>query len=416
MSLLNKASLVLTPNAVKENKLYSIIPTNGDGDMSVVRATAATRVNSLGLIQNVSIATPRLDYTNATCPSILLEPQRTNSILRSEEFANASWLKVNSTVIENTATSPSGTLTADTFSDTVIGVSTYTLAQQISYVSGTTYSVSLYVKNIDRNYIYIRFVSTVFGTNKLAYFNVQNGSLISADIGVTASIIDMGNGWYRCIATSTSTASATTNSGCVIGLSDTGARFAYTNTSVKSVYIWGVQLEVGSYPTSYIPTSASIVTRNADVITRNNIYTNGLITSAGGTWFVELDNNFSLTRDTGSSGLVITDSITEFVGNSFEIRDFNTTSSRIQVIKRISGTATMLYSTLTNNVKIAIKWNGVSADIFVNGIKVVSATSFATTNMEFLNGSGTDVPKYIKSQLLFPTPLSDSECIQLTTL
>lgn len=71
-------SLMITPNAVKAGKLYSIIPTNGAGDLDVVRATSATRVNSAGLIETVGNNIARLDYSNGSCPSILVEPQRSN--------------------------------------------------------------------------------------------------------------------------------------------------------------------------------------------------------------------------------------------------------------------------------------------------------------------------------------------------
>jgi hypothetical protein len=85
MSLLTQASLVLTPNAVKASKLYSIIPSNGNGDMTVVRATTATRVNSAGLIESVASNVPRLNYDSVGgCPSILIEPQRTNRLLNSD--------------------------------------------------------------------------------------------------------------------------------------------------------------------------------------------------------------------------------------------------------------------------------------------------------------------------------------------
>ena len=83
MSLLTQASLVLTPNAVKASKIYSIIPSNGNGDMTVVRATTATRVNSLGSIESVAANVARLNY-DGSCPSILVEPQRTNRLLNSD--------------------------------------------------------------------------------------------------------------------------------------------------------------------------------------------------------------------------------------------------------------------------------------------------------------------------------------------
>ena len=89
-SLLEQASLVVTPNGTKASKLYSVKPTDGSGDMTVVRATTATRVNSSGLIESSAINVPRLDYTGSTCPSILVEPQRTNILLNSETLATQS--------------------------------------------------------------------------------------------------------------------------------------------------------------------------------------------------------------------------------------------------------------------------------------------------------------------------------------
>jgi len=85
MSLLDKASLIITPNAEKAGKLYSVIPSDGSGDLTVVRGTTATRVNSLGLVENVAVNEPRLNYdTVGGCPAILIEPQRMNRLLNSE--------------------------------------------------------------------------------------------------------------------------------------------------------------------------------------------------------------------------------------------------------------------------------------------------------------------------------------------
>ena len=84
MSFFDDASLVLTPNGYKASKLYSIKPTSGLGDMTVVRATTATRVNSAGVIESVAINVPRLDYPPlGGCPSILVEPLRTNLVFPS---------------------------------------------------------------------------------------------------------------------------------------------------------------------------------------------------------------------------------------------------------------------------------------------------------------------------------------------
>ena len=113
MSLLDKASLIVTPNGYKASKLYSIVPSNGAGDMDVTRATTATRVNPNGLIESVAIDVPRIDYLNSTCPSILLEPQKTNVQTWSEDFSNAVYIKVGASVSSNAIVAPDGTTTGD---------------------------------------------------------------------------------------------------------------------------------------------------------------------------------------------------------------------------------------------------------------------------------------------------------------
>ena len=378
MSLLTQASLIVTPNAVKASKLYSIIPSNGNGDMDVVRATTATRVNSLGLIESVAANVPRLNY-DGSCPSILVEPLRTNLVPYSEMFADDSWIKTNSaTVTANTDISPNGTLTADRLT---AGATLSQVQNTAAVISGSVYTVSIWIKRIS-------------GTGQVYIRSIEN-----ANIPITIT-----NDWVRYSVTTTAT-------------STIGRIGVALQTSGDVISIWGAQLEAGSYATSYIPTVATSVTRNADVIKRNNIYTNNLITSAGGTWFIELNNNFSLIRTIAGNGIWIGDNNTvSTVGNSFNIRH-NGGTSRLGINKAVAGTLTGLYTTLTNTVKIAIDWNGTTADVFVNGVKVVTGTAFTTTNMEFLNTDGVGcVPKYIKSMMLFPKPLTDSECIALTTL
>ena len=114
----NGPSLVITPNAVKAGKLYSIVPTDGTGDLIVTRATTATRVNSAGLIENVGANIARLDYSNGSCPSILVEPQRTNLVFPS----------ANATTQTRTVTATAHTLSFyGTGTVTLLGVATSTL-------------------------------------------------------------------------------------------------------------------------------------------------------------------------------------------------------------------------------------------------------------------------------------------------
>jgi hypothetical protein len=562
MSLLDDASLLVTPNAEKEGKLYSIIPTNGNGDFSVTRATTATRVNAAGLVdlvpynlvrysqdfsnaawvktnvtltsgeadpfggtsafkwnasaigvteilQNVTTASnacnvsiyakagsvgvfsiwvgtqvtfnlingtittgsgtitsvgngwyrcttnrntvalsntlnpyftasstsefiyiafaqlvegtsardylrtetrlniPRLDYSLGSCPNILLEPQRTNLALRSEEFDNATWSKNNASVTANATTSPSGIVNADSLIE--LATTAFHGVSQSLTLSAVAYTFSFYAKPNGRNFIqWNNSLNTDF-----VNFNISTGAVGSSQNVSGATAQSVGNGWYRCSFQYTATASTGTWFRLTLITSATSVRLEnYLGDGTSGAFLWGAQLEAGAYQTSYIPTTSASVTRNADVISRGNIFTNGLITASGGTWFVDLRNNRALTRDAGSVGLALAD--TNVGGtNSLSLRSYN---QRINVAKYIAGAPTSLFATTTDTAKIAIKWNGTTADVFVNGVKVVSATAFTTTALEFLtNPSPVDIPKYINSMALFPTPLTDTQLIALTT-
>jgi hypothetical protein len=409
MSLLTQASLVLTPNAYKANKLYSIIPSSGNGDMATTRATTATRVNSNGLVESVATGIPRLDYTGSV-PSILLEPQRTNLATNSEDFSNG-WGLVRTSLAINTATSPSGSMTADKVNQITGQTNSGGITKITSLQQGSKYTWTVFAKKEEKGFIRLSEKMTTSGVITSSWFNLVNGTTGTINAGHTATITNAGNGWYKCSITFT--ANEVVNDPLIIVfLSD----IDNSTTVVDSggVYLWGAQLEQGAYSTSYIPTTTSTVTRNVDIMTLNNIYTNNFITSAGGTWFTELTNNFSLTRDTGGQfGIGTTSEIS--LGSGLTIRRDSGTG-RLLINKYISASGVPIYTTLTDAIKVAIKWNGTTADVFVNGVKVVTSTSFTTTAMQFIQGNTSDVPKYIKSFILFPTPLTDAECATLTTL
>jgi len=339
-----------------------------------------------------------------SCPALLLEPQRTNLYTYSEQFDNAAWTKTNSSITANSTTSPDGTTNADTITDnTSLGF--HQVQQTISATVGT-YTLSCYAKAGTLSYIGLFNNSANAGK----FFNLSNGTTASNIVNAptTTTIQSVGNGWYRCTIT-TNTLVASSN--WQILVSEDGSTFNYIGTG-KNAFIWGAQLEAGAYPTTYIPTTTASATRIADSFSRNNIYTNGLITSSGGTWFVELRGNVAYQRD-NTQGIFVGDTSSPNSGNQFIIRA--TTGGRIGITKYVAGVSTGLYTTLTDIVKIAIKWDGSTADLFVNGTKIVSATSFTTTNMENLIGAN-GAPVFIQSMALYPTPLSDTDCTTLTTL
>lgn len=271
MSLFEQASLIVTPNAFKAGKLYSIKPTSGAGDLDVVRATTATRVNSAGLIESVANNIPRLDYTNGSCPSILVEPQRTNLALRSEEFDNASWSKSNATVTANSTISPDGTLNADLLIPTTANLF-HIIAQSATMSNATTYQQTFFVKPEGYDYvqIYVAGGALAIGSRYIN-FDLSNGTIGTSDV-LTGTITSFANGWYRISASATTVASGIGVMGlAVVQSSSATYRQAFTGNGTSGIYLWGAQLEAGSNATSYIPTVASAVTRNADVISKTGL-------------------------------------------------------------------------------------------------------------------------------------------------
>jgi hypothetical protein len=421
-SLLEQASLIVTPNATKAGKLYSIKPTSGAGDLDVVRATTATRVNAEGLIESVANNLPRLDYSNGSCPSILVEPQRTNLALRSEEFDNAAWVKAGVTVDANTAISPDGTANADTINLGLLGFAN--IRQSIPVANNTSYTVSCYYKNIALTagqtfeMRYTNELSTPNNFNAIATIDLFNGTVTSQIFGnigtgysgsVSSSITNVGNDWYKVTMTFTVGTSGANN-----GIFRPGV---IPISSARTFYIWGAQLEAGSNATSYIPTEATTVTRNADVISKTGI--SDLIGQTEGTFFAHL--NF---KNINPAAKYI--SINNGTNNNrinFVLQGNGSTLILEMSVNGISLANVGLknLSNLNLFLKIALKYKSGEIKCFVDGQLLFSNTltySNAVFDRLLLTNPAGGQPFNgdINSIQLYKTALTDQECINLTTL
>jgi hypothetical protein len=404
--LLQSASLLLIPSGYKAGVAYAVLPSNGNGDLTWSRNSVANRTQSDGNIGSVAANVPRLSYMFGSCPALLLEPQRTNTVLFSEDLTTANWAKARLTITGNSIVSPDGNTTADTVTATA---ETGQHNLQNGAHTTTTTTASIYAKKGTHNFLQI-----FSGTSSQAFanFNINTGVVGTFGTLATASIQNAGDGWYRCSITITSPPSGSTFRWAMVTSASAVYAESWTATGSENYYLWGGQVEEGAYATTYIPTGAATATRLVDIFTRNNIYTNGLISASGGTWYIEMLNNIAYTRDAAAQGIGIGDS-SSTIANGFLI--VNTGTGRQVIQKIIASATTNLFTTTTDTIKIAIKWNGTSADVFVNGVKQVSATAFTTTIMEFLNGTGAGIPRWIKTMALYPTPLSDADCTALTT-
>ena len=211
--------------------------------------------------------TARFDHNPVTGESLglLVEEQRTNLLLRSEEFENASWLKFASTVVPNSIVAPDGTLTADKVVATATSASYHGLQSNVGITvsSGTSYTWSVYAKAGEYNWIGV--IAYTGLQSFFSWVNLSDGTLGTSAIGNSVSISPVGNDWYKISLTRT-TVDTTTYFICYASNAEgtAGAGPTYTGDGYSGIYIWGAQLEAGAFPTSYIKTEASQVTRSAD--------------------------------------------------------------------------------------------------------------------------------------------------------
>jgi len=409
MSLLDKASLIVTPNSYKASKLYSVIPSSGAGDMDVVRATTATRVNASGLIESVGLNIPRIDYTNGSCPSLLVEPQRTNLALYSEQFDNAIWVKQLSTISANATTSPSGIVNADKYIPTNAN-GFHPVNQSISVTNGASYSFSIYAKAAGYNFLLINTSAGSASGNVGPLFDLSNGTLIGSLGGnnYNAKIKAVGDNWYR-IDFSYITSGILTL--VDINAFPTSAIASYAGNGTSGVYLWGAQLELGAYATSYIPTVASTVTRNADVISKTGI--SSLIGQTEGTLFCDVNLNsranftyFAIAPNIVSTstyiGIFVTSSI---IG--FEI----IISGVVQVGINFSNSS-------TGRFKIAAAYKNNDFAFYINGnlIGIDTLGNIPACSDLGLNAFSQAQTLNYNSVQLYKTRLTNTELQSLTTL
>ena len=404
MSKYDKASLVMIPSGYKAEKLYSVLPVNGDGDFTHDRNLGtATRVNKDGLIETVAADKPRLDYPIVDgvvqdCPALLLEPAATQLIQYSEAFDNGYWTKGNSTVTANDAISPDGTQNADLLDLSAAGGNIYR-----SISTTNDHSFSIFAKYVDAQYIRLRL------TGAYAYFDIKNGTIGTLTNADSAKIEDYGNGWFRCTVIDDNA-----NTIAQVFVSDTDG----SNTGTGSVHLYGAQLEAGSYPTSYIPTSGSSVTRNADVC--NSAGTAAEFNNSEGVLYGDISRLG--TPDSSEWWLI---SINDNTNQNVVAIGFNQSDGnlygRLKAYNSSQFENTSTSSVTGQSHKLAIRYSSNEAAFFIDGFKKVTIsnpTAFTGTlqRLDFNFGGGTS-PFYSKSKELavFKEALTDSELESLTS-
>ena len=395
-----------------ENYNYKPLP------FSFERASSATVVNKAGLIETVGSGEPRIDYSDDANGALKLEPQRTNLITYSEDFTQ--WFNTRSSDSSGFISPTGGTNATKFIADTTASSSHIIKSTDITISSGQTYTYSVFVKANQLNYVRLMFTDSAVSKYLSAYFNLSNGTVGTTSDGSaatldSANIESFGNGWYKCSVSGDLDTTTVANARIYLADGDNSSSFNGDGTS--GVYIYGAQLEESSYPTSYIPTQGSAVTRLADVCT--NGANEQVINSTEGVFYAEISqfNQSDLDRDI---------SISDGTNNNVVRIKYNT-SNYLQGAVRLGGSnLTVGSSDTTNNdfYKIAVLWSVGSQKVFINGLEVASSTNASTFPSSTLTDLKFEYPQFgiqkfqgnIKDVRVYNTALTDNELQKLTTI
>ena len=389
-------------------------------------ATTSAAV-TVGPVANV----PRLDYLDSSSPRLLLEPQRTNLALYSEQLDNAAWTKNAATITANASVSPDGYTNADTLTESTFTSDSAFIYETVAVTPSTAYTTSVFVKQGAGRYVYLRNYYAAGNAYYTVVVDTQTGTITQASVGssitnASSSIEAYGNGWYRVRATQTSAIEVAFLT--VIGLSDiatptvgTFGEITIASNAGRSASFWGYQLEAGAYATSYIPTLGASVTRGSDAASKTGI--SSLIGQTEGTIFAEINFDLGVTAQ-GDSRIQLSDGTASnwiFIG----LPD-GASGNLIRMYVNTPSSAMTAYSTnpVVNGVnKIAFGYKSGSFVLYVNGVQ--AATSSTTLTMAAcsridLQGSvpaeSAQERTNYKQLLLFTSRLSNDDLASLTTI
>jgi hypothetical protein len=384
-----------------------------DSRVTITRAlNTATRVNSSGFIELVNANLPRFDYNPVTLApkGLLIEEARTNLLTFSEQFDNAAWTKGNTTVTANSTVSPDGTSTADTLTENTANSqhSIVVASGSRPTITAVNHTHSIYVKANGRTSfsLYNNGGSGAAG----AVFNLSTATVTQTGGAqyVASTITNAGNGWYRVTLTFLALAGT---SALTVYLGTVVAGEVYTGDGVSGVFLYGAQTEAGAFATSYIPTTTTSVTRNADVATMTGTNFSDWFNASEGTLACE----FGYIGPPKANGAVAS------INN-------NTTSNRLLSVE--VGTTSGLIATSTSGfsgatIAAMVIGNTYSTSLGVNTTQFAFAyngnattqqagtiNATAMTQLEFggLAGQSTRVQNiYLKNCYYYPQRLTNNE-------
>jgi hypothetical protein len=346
---------------------------------------------------------------------LLIEEQRTNLLLRSEQLDNATWSKGSSTITADAIASPDGTTNADALIENTVALQFHFLTQTITKAaSNIQYAVSFYVKDKGRQ---VAFSFNSGASGVAGRVNPATGTITAAigtfGTGWTAgslTMTDAGNGWYRVVVVATSDILLTATFQLSLTI---GATNVYTGDGVSGAYIWGAQMEAAAFPTSYIPTVASTVTRSADVATMTGTNFSSWFNTTQGTFVSQF------TTSTKSGTRPVLDANDNTANESIRLRTmtadpfFTVTDGGVDQANIDVGTVA---ANITYTMAGAYSENDFAASIGGGTVGVDTSGTIPTVNQLQIGNSpaGNRLNGHVRTIAYYNTRLSDATLQALT--
>jgi hypothetical protein len=354
---------------------------------------------------------PRLDYDPVTLAAkgLLVEELRTNLMLRSEEFGNvSSWTPGNVTISSDAVSAPSGASTADSILETAITDIHRIYEVGATVASGTSYTWSVYVRANGRS-----IVQLICGATSAVYtaeYDLSAVTTTNRSGTGTATITPVGGGWYRITATAAATASG---SGFLqFSLCSAANTTSYLGDITKGAYLWGAQVEAGSFATSYIPVGSTTAgaTRSADVA---SVSTQAFPYGATASSLVAAVSILGSGNGNYIAGLAANSSDNGLL--------FYQNASSLQISAYVDASVVSIGTATANSVqKLGLAYDGSSNGAVRNGgtVSSVGTTISAAASKLTIGGNftgGGNFNGHIRQITYLPRRISNAELITRTT-
>lgn len=419
----------LYPNSTPALNLNFKSSRVADPRIRCTRSTTATYVDPVSRL----VKTAGANEVRVEKGGLLAEETRANSCIFSENFTGTNWSNQYTTITANATTAPDGTNTASSLMETAVNNE-----HRLTYItlSSTKNCTSIFVKPNGRDNVAIRilyggngWMTAVYNlTGDGAVTQVTQGSA-NAYIEIDSDIIPLSNGWYRISLTTELTFNAPNQQYPILLSTCTSSTPTldsflgvelFTGDTTKGVYVWGAQFELEKdFHTSYIPTSGSTVTRNADELSFLNNNLNSWYNNNQGAFLIDIN---ALGFNGDYARLMQTNQ-----NHRFEYSQFSSSSAKAIHFNWLNGgtSRTPLGTAPLGKFNIAANYSiGNVSSICIDGAETLrssgntagTAAHTAPTELRLCRQSGNSqyLSSYVKRLVFYQAPIANTALEALT--